>query len=98
MTKSDLVDALISKNRLPATHTRMLVDILLESLMDAMAESGRVELRGFGSFGVRQRRARVGRNPRTGRRVQVPPKRVPYFKPGRNLKNALNLDGPSGGA
>jgi len=62
---------------------------VLDGIITALHRNEKVELRGFGSFRVRQRGARIGRNPKTGARVQVPPKRIPYFKPGKYLREAL---------
>ena len=68
-----------------------VVVALLYSITEQLAEGGRVELRGFGAFSTRRRDARVGRNPRTGASVDVDAKRVPYFKPGKEMRERLNL-------
>jgi len=68
-----------------------IVSALFDSITDQLASGGRVELRGFGAFSTRQRDARVGRNPRTGDPVDVAAKRVPYFKPGKEMRERLNL-------
>lgn len=68
-----------------------IVSALFDSITDQLAGGGRVELRGFGAFSTRQRDARVGRNPRTGDPVDVAAKRVPYFKPGKEMRERLNL-------
>jgi len=68
-----------------------IVSALFDSITDQLADGGRVELRGFGAFSTRQRDARVGRNPRTGDPVDVAAKRVPYFKPGKEMRERLNL-------
>jgi integration host factor subunit beta len=68
-----------------------VVSALFDSINDQLAKGGRVELRGFGAFSTRQRDARVGRNPRTGESVDVDAKRVPYFKPGKEMRERLNL-------
>ncbi len=67
-----------------------MVDIFFEEITQRLAEGGRVELRGFGTFSTREREARTGRNPRTGESVDVPAKRVPYFKPGKEMRERLN--------
>jgi integration host factor subunit beta len=67
-----------------------VVNTVFEEVIGALADGGRVELRGFGAFSVRQRQARKGRNPRTGATVSVPAKRVPYFKCGKELKQRVN--------
>jgi integration host factor subunit beta len=68
-----------------------VVSALFDSITEQLATGGRVELRGFGAFSTRQRDARVGRNPRTGASVDVDAKRVPYFKPGKEMRVRLNL-------
>ena len=75
---------------LRAQEIEQVVDIFFEEIAQRLAEGGRVELRGFGAFSTREREARTGRNPRTGESVDVPAKRVPYFKPGKEMRNALN--------
>jgi integration host factor subunit beta len=69
-----------------------VVGAVFDSITDQLAHGGRVELRGFGAFSTRNRDARVGRNPRTGESVQVDAKRVPYFKPGKEMRERLNLN------
>ncbi len=69
---------------------------MFNSITEQLAKGGRVELRGFGAFSTRQRDARTGRNPRTGEAVDVDAKRVPYFKPGKEMRERLNLNGRSG--
>ncbi len=68
-----------------------VVSALFDSITEQLADGGRVELRGFGAFSTRQRDARIGRNPRTGEPVEVDAKRVPYFKPGKEMRERLNL-------
>jgi len=70
-----------------------VVATIFDSIIETLAEGGRVELRGFGAFSTRGRDARTGRNPRTGEAVPVDAKRVPYFKPGKELRERLNADG-----
>jgi integration host factor subunit beta len=70
--------------------SEVIVDTLFESVIQALKEGDKLEVRGFGSFRVRQRNARVGRNPKTGEKVEVPAKRVPYFKPSKELKDLIN--------
>jgi integration host factor subunit beta len=88
MTKADLVERVATQVNLTKKDTEVVIDTIFESISQALAAKAdaKVELRGFGSFRVRRRRARQGRNPQTGRPVQVPAKRVPYFKPGKELK------------
>ncbi|MFN3476541.1 MAG: HU family DNA-binding protein [Candidatus Methylomirabilales bacterium] len=90
MTKAELVEKVAAQVNLTKKDTEVVIDTILDGIANALKEHGKVELRGFGSFRVRDRRARQGRNPQTGQPVQVPPKRVPYFKPGKELKALLN--------
>ena len=93
MIRSELLQALSADNPdLRPEEVEQVVDIFFEEIAQRLAEGGRVELRGFGTFSTRERDARVGRNPRTGETVDVPAKRVPYFKPGKEMRNALNPD------
>ncbi len=89
MTKADLVEHVASEANLPRKQAEEVVQVVLEGIISALHRDEKVELRGFGSFRVRQRGARIGRNPKTGEKVQVPPKRIPYFKPGKHLREAL---------
>jgi len=88
MTKADLVEKVAAQVNLTKKDTEVVIDTIFDSISRALAlkNDAKVELRGFGSFRVRRRRARQGRNPQTGNPVQVPAKRVPYFKPGKELK------------
>ena len=88
MTKADLVELVAARVHLTKKDMEVVVDSILDSISKALSskDDGKVELRGFGSFRVRERRARQGRNPQSGAAVQVPPKRVPFFKPGKELK------------
>lgn len=90
MTKRDLVDEVARQTDLPKKQAEVVVNTVFESIIDSLKGGERIELRGFGSFRIRHRDARMGRNPRTGEKVHVPAKRVPYFKPGKNLKELLN--------
>ena len=90
MTKTELIDKIHSKTEnLTKRQTEQVVDTLLESIKDALAEGDKVEIRGFGNFRVRKRDARKARNPRTGKVVEVPPKKVPFFKAGKGLKEMV---------
>ena len=90
MTKTELIDKIHSKSEnLTKRQTEQIVDALLESIKDALAEGDKVEIRGFGNFRIRKRETRKARNPRTGKVVQVPPKKVPYFKAGKELKEKV---------
>jgi integration host factor subunit beta len=91
MLRSELVLQLQSEFRhLKAADVEAAVDAMLEGICRALAEGRRVELRGFGAFSVRTRKARKGRNPRTGAPVNVASKRVPFFKPGKELRAAVD--------
>ena len=93
MIRSELLQALAKDNpELRAEEVEQLVDIFFDEITTRLSEGGRVELRGFGAFSTRQRDARKGRNPRTGAAVDVPSKRVPYFKPGKEMRRVLNDD------
>jgi len=90
MTKADLVEEVARVTQLTRKDSEVIVDTLFESVIKALKAGDKLEVRGFGSFRVRQRNARVGRNPKTGEKVQVPAKRVPYFKPSKELKDLIN--------
>lgn len=93
MIRSELVQAVARDNpELRADEAEQLVSIFFEEISTRLAEGGRVELRGFGAFSTREHQARTGRNPRTGEAVEVPAKRVPYFKPGKEIRIGLNSD------
>ena len=92
MIRSELVQKLCGDfPDLTQREIEGVVAALFDSITDQLAKGGRVELRGFGAFSTRGRDARVGRNPRTGESVQVNAKRVPYFKPGKEMRERLNL-------
>jgi integration host factor subunit beta len=92
MIKSELIAKLAEENpHLTQRDIERVVGVVLERMIAALEDGGRVELRGFGAFSTRQRDARVGRNPRTGEAVSVDAKRVPYFKPGKEMRERLNL-------
>ena len=93
MIRSELLQALSADNpELRPEEVEQVVDIFFDEIAARLAEGGRVELRGFGTFSTRLRDARTGRNPRTGAPVDVPSKRVPYFKPGKEMRERLNTD------
>ena len=83
MTKADLVDAVSRVTELNRKDSEIVVESLFESIVKALKSGDKLEVRGFGSFRIRERRARQGRNPKTGEKVNVPEKRVPYFKPSK---------------
>ena len=93
MIRSELLQALASENPdLRPEEVEQVLTIFFDEIGKRLAEGGRVELRGFGAFSTRAREARTGRNPRTGESVEVPAKRVPYFKPGKEMRERLNAD------
>src|SRR6185369_3014959 len=92
MTKADLVNDVADAAELTKKDAERLVEIVFESIIDSLNQGEKIELRGFGSFRVRSRGARRGRNPKTGDPVDIPAKRVPYFKPGKELKELINED------
>ncbi|MES2698260.1 MAG: integration host factor subunit beta [Pseudomonadota bacterium] len=93
MIRSELLQLLSADNPdLRIEEVEQVVDIFFDEISTRLAEGGRVELRGFGTFSTRQRDARTGRNPRTGDSVAVAAKRVPYFKPGKEMRERLNTD------
>ena len=93
MIKSELVQAIAERNpHLYQRDVENIVNAILDEITDALARGDRVELRGFGAFSVKNRPPRMGRNPRTGDRVQVEEKWVPFFKTGKELRERLNDD------
>ena len=91
MTKSELITYLAEENpHLYQRDVERIVTTIFDEITSALSRGDRVELRGFGAFSVKQRDARIGRNPRTGEAVQVDAKRVPYFKTGKQLRDKLN--------
>ncbi len=90
MTKADLVEKIASQVTLSKKDSEAIVNTVFHSIIEALAHGEKVELRGFGSFRTRDRHSRVGRNPKTGDQVDVPDKKVPFFKPGKNLKKLVN--------
>ena len=93
MTKSELIERIAAtQSQLSAKDVELAVKTMIEQMSQALARGHRIEIRGFGSFSLHYRAPRIGRNPKTGDRVEVPPKRIPYFKPGKELKELLNRD------
>jgi integration host factor subunit beta len=93
MTKAELVEDVARAAELTKKDAERLVEIVFESIIETLNQGEKIELRGFGSFRVRERGARRGRNPKTGDPVNIPAKRVPYFKPGKELKELINEEG-----
>jgi integration host factor subunit beta len=90
MTKADLVEKIAERAKLSKKHSEIVVNTVFQSIIEALTKGDKVELRGFGSFRARDRQSRVGRNPKTGESVEVPSKKVPFFKPGKDLKKLVN--------
>jgi len=90
MTKADLVDDVANAAELTKKDAERLVEIVFDSIIQSLNKGEKIELRGFGSFRVRGRGARRGRNPKTGAPVNIPAKQVPYFKAGKELKELIN--------
>ena len=95
MTKADLVDQVTALGDLTRRDSEIIVDVLFDSVIGALKSGDKIEIRGFGSFRTRQRNSRVGRNPKTGAKVEVPAKKVPFFKPSKELRDLIN---PKAGA
>ncbi len=91
MIKLDIVNRVADRTGVPKMKAEQAVDALFHSMKEALARGDRIELRGFGVFVVKPRKRGVGRNPRTGEAVDVNAKRVPYFKPGKEMRERLNL-------
>jgi integration host factor subunit beta len=90
MTKSDLITALSKKENLTEKEATKVINLVFDGFTDTLKNGGRIEIRGFGSFHVRKYDAYRGRNPKTGKVVQVKPKKLPFFKVGRDLKKMVN--------
>ena len=92
MTRADLTEAVYQAVGIPLKESDAVVCAIFDSVVRALRSGDKVEIRGFGSFHTRQRGARTGRNPKTGARVDVPPKRIPFFKPSKELRELLGVD------
>jgi integration host factor subunit beta len=90
LTKADLVDKVTELGDLTRRDGEIIVDLLFDSVIGALKSGDKIEIRGFGSFRTRQRNSRVGRNPKTGAKVEVPAKKVPFFKPSKELRDLIN--------
>lgn len=90
MTKAELIDEVAATSDLSKKDSELVVNTFFDSIVDSLSRGDKVELRGFGTFKLRRRKARIGRNPRTGERVDVPAKVVPFFKPGKELRELVN--------
>src|SRR5271168_2137669 len=90
MTKADLVEEVTTLGDLTRRDGEMIMDTIFDSVIQALRSGDKIEIRGFGSFRIRQRKPRTGRNPETGAEVDVPAKHVPYFKPSKELRDLVN--------
>lgn len=90
MTKADLIEEVSRSIDMTRKEAEVIVETIFESIVGALRTGDKIEIRGFGSFRTRQRQARIGRNPKTGDKVEVPPKRIPFFKPSKELKDTVN--------
>lgn len=90
MTKADLIEEVSRVVEMTRRDSEVIVESIFDSIVRSLRINDKIEIRGFGSFRTRQRQARIGRNPKTGARVDVPPKRIPYFKPSKELKDLVN--------
>jgi integration host factor subunit beta len=95
MTKADLISVVAKRLDITQVQAGIIVEAALRSIVSALQGGQEVEIRGFGSFRFRNRAPRKGRNPKTGERVDVPPKKIPYFKMGKELKALLNAERPA---
>jgi integration host factor subunit beta len=90
MTKADLIEEVSRVVEMTRKESEVIVEAIFDSIVRALRGDDKIEIRGFGSFRTRQRRGRVGRNPKTGAKVEVPPKKIPFFKPSKELKDFVN--------
>jgi integration host factor subunit beta len=90
MTKAELVEKVSGQINLTKKQTEIIVNTVFQSITESLSEGKKVELRGFGSFRIRERNARLGRNPKSGAQVDVPAKRVPFFKAGKELRELVD--------
>lgn len=94
MTKADLIEEVSRVVEFTRKESEVIVEAIFDSVVKSLREGDKIEIRGFGSFRTRQRMSRIGRNPKTGARVDVPAKRIPYFKPSKELKDLVNQEQP----
>jgi integration host factor subunit beta len=90
MTKADLIEDVARTTELSRKDSEVIVDTIFEGIVKSLRVGDKIEIRGFGSFRTRHRNSRIGRNPKTGARVDVPAKDIPYFKPSKELKDLVN--------
>lgn len=98
MTKADLIEEVSKLAELTRKDSEVIVETIFDSIVRSLRVGDKIEIRGFGSFRTRQRKPRVGRNPKTGDRVEVPAKKIPFFKPSKELKDLVNHSTGEAGA
>ncbi|MGD0199979.1 MAG: HU family DNA-binding protein [Bryobacteraceae bacterium] len=98
MTKAELIEEVSRVVEMSRKDSEVIVETIFDSIVRALRGGEKIEIRGFGSFRTRQRQPRIGRNPKTGTRVEVPAKRIPFFKPSKELKDLVNSSAAPGGA
>ncbi len=92
MTKAELIEEVSKVVEMTRKDSEVIVETIFESIVNSLHSGDKIEIRGFGSFRTRQRQPRIGRNPKTGTRVEVPSKRIPYFKPSKELRDIVNRE------
>ena len=90
MTKADLIEGVSRAVEMSRKDSEVIVETVFDSIVKTLRSGDKIEIRGFGSFRTRERKSRVGRNPKTGARVEVPAKKIPFFKPSKELKDVVN--------
>ena len=90
MTKAELIEDVSRAVEMSRKDSEIIVETIFDSIVKSLKAGDKIEIRGFGSFRTRQRKPRIGRNPKTGTRVDVPAKKIPYFKPSKELKDLVN--------
>ena len=90
LTKADLIEEVLRVTELPRKESETIVETIFDSIIGSLQKGQKIEIRGFGSFRTRERRGRIGRNPKTGAKVEVPAKKIPFFKPSKELKDFVN--------
>jgi integration host factor subunit beta len=90
MTKADLIEEVSRVVELTRKESEVIVETIFDSVVGSLRSGDKVEIRGFGSFRTRERKGRVGRNPKSGDKVEVPPKTIPFFKPSKELRDVVN--------
>jgi len=98
MTKAELIEEVSKVVEMTRKDSETIVETIFDSIVNSLHKGDKIEIRGFGSFRTRQRQPRVGRNPKTGSRVEVPSKRIPYFKPSKELRDLVNQASQAGHA